>query len=497
MKEKDFFYENDVMVTKKAIKVMRWLVFVFPCIMIFSLLGLFQTEMKNLAVMTVIGIIVTMTPTIAYKAGMPIGILKYVATLALGGLLIIMASDASIGIYMTYGLPMVFSIFYYDKKFTKKIAVISYFLLVLSLYFRSLGVKQIEFDTNFIWFVSRSVGFLIETVVMALICVKIAESARKLLESLNNSQKVAALVEECNQASGELLEVVSGLEQNITEFRKTNAVISKSAEHTLTDCDSNQKFADYLHNETNVMEENIEQIHGESSGMFSIAEETFEKMENYIAFMEQTGDGMKKVQETAHETENSIQNLKDAVTEVSGFAATIEKITAQTNLLALNASIEAARAGDMGKGFSVVAGEVKVLAENSKQASNAIEEIIRNIENILAQVQEKNRQNLLFVNEGIEQIGGARKEAGQIGTLQMDSKEMAKKVSDASEGTKQSGQKLQSMSEEMRGLVANLRQKAEKIVEESRSQAFVTEDVEKAFKQVEQVAQRLVQISRG
>ena len=53
-----------------------------------------------------------------------------------------MASDYTIGIYMTYALAMVFSILYYDKKFTLRIAIISYVLLVISLYFRSLGIPQ-------------------------------------------------------------------------------------------------------------------------------------------------------------------------------------------------------------------------------------------------------------------------------------------------------------------------------------------------------------------
>lgn len=189
--------------------------------------------------MAAIGVVVTVSPTIAYKAGMKIGILKYISMIALGGLITLMASNATIGIYMTYSLPMVFSIFYYDKKFTLKISALSYVLLVVSLYFRSLGVQQVEFETNFIWFVSRSVGFLIEAIVMTLVCVKIAEAARRVLERLNDSQKVAVLVEECNQASGELMEVVKSLDKNISAFRETNAVIYQSAERTLTDCDSN------------------------------------------------------------------------------------------------------------------------------------------------------------------------------------------------------------------------------------------------------------------
>lgn len=79
---------------------------------------------------------------------------------------------------MTYALAMVFSIFYYDKKFTRRIAIISYFLLVASLYFRSLNVPQIEYATNMEWFISRSLGFLLEAVAMSIIFRKTSDQIR-------------------------------------------------------------------------------------------------------------------------------------------------------------------------------------------------------------------------------------------------------------------------------------------------------------------------------
>lgn len=71
----------------------------------------------------------------------------------------------------------------------------------------------------------------------------------------------------------------------------------------------------------------------------------------------------------------------------------------------------------------------------------------------------------------------------EIGTLQMDSKEMAKRVSLASEDTRQSGQKLNDMAGKMQGLVQSLRQQTEQIVEESKSQTTVAADVSMAQNQ--------------
>lgn len=332
---------------------------------------LLQPEISDLLVMTGIGLIVTMGPTIAYKAGVPSNVLKYIVLVALCALLTIMASNAAVGIYMTYALPIVFSIFYYDKKLTLQTSIFSYLFLVLSLFLRSKGVQQVEFDTNFTWFVSRSVGFLIENIVMALVCVKIAEGARKVLESLNTTQKIAVLVEECNHAS--------------TELRARE----------------------------------------QSNQMVGIAGDTYEKLGEYITYMTDTAASMEKMRETATDTESSIDRLQNAMDEVSEFAQTIGSITAQTNLLALNASIEAARAGEHGKGFAVVAEEVRVLAEDSKTASESIKGIIGNIGELLEKVQDANKRNVTSIEEGLSQIDGARQEAEQIGKMQTDSRKMA------------------------------------------------------------------------
>lgn len=240
--------------------------------------------------MTGVGLIVTMGPTVAYKAGVPSNVLKYIVLVALCGLLTIMASNAAVGIYMNYALPMVFSIFYYDKKLTLQTSVFSYLFLVLSLFLRSQGVKQVEFDTNFTWFVSRSVGFLIENIVMALVCIKIAEGARKVLENLNNTQKVATLVEECHQASEELRVETAEFKQNIKEFRSTNEQITSAAEQTLLDCDGNEQLAVELNRETRTALAN--------------AEHTYEKLGEYIAYMTDTAASMEKMRVTATDTEN-------------------------------------------------------------------------------------------------------------------------------------------------------------------------------------------------
>jgi methyl-accepting chemotaxis protein len=76
------------------------------------------------------------------------------------------------------------------------------------------------------------------------------------------------------------------------------------------------------------------------------------------------------------ENQKKIRELSNSVSEISNFMNVIASIADQTNLLALNAAIEAARAGDAGRGFAVVAEEVRKLAEESRNASKSVEELV-------------------------------------------------------------------------------------------------------------------------
>ncbi|WP_373480377.1 methyl-accepting chemotaxis protein [Geminocystis sp.] len=179
--------------------------------------------------------------------------------------------------------------------------------------------------------------------------------------------------------------------------------------------------------------------------------------------VERTVAGILQIRETVSETTRKVKRLAEASQQISTIVAVISQISSRTNLLALNASIQAARAGEAGRGFAIVADEVRQLADRSAKS-------LQEIEQIVLQIQTETGSVMTAMEEGIQQV---------------------RDVTERSEQAKRSLEDIIQVSNRIDALVRSITADTDEQRENSRGVAKVMQAVELTAQATSQESQRV------
>jgi len=144
-------------------------------------------------------------------------------------------------------------------------------------------------------------------------------------------------------------------------------------------------------------------------------------------------EGMNRISAKVHDAEKIIRTLGESSDKIGEIVGVIEEIADQTNLLALNAAIEAARAGEQGRGFSVVAEEVRKLAERTTKATSEIGEMISTIQRDTGGAVKAMEAGTQEVNQGMEEANQAGDALRKIVEMVKSANDMVHQIATAAE----------------------------------------------------------------
>lgn len=263
---------------------------------------------------------------------------------------------------------------------------------------------------------------------------KIGEKAKKLMEreddiglmmrSVHDSISSFATVISGIKTATEELKSVSDDFNNIFHDMEASLKITQDSTHTIADntvtqatqtADMKEKI-DAIGNLIAMISENVDALNTSADKMQECNESAENIMGELIDISKKNGEAIENVREQSKLTNDSAQQIQ-TVTDI------IADISNQTNLLALNASIEAARAGEHGRGFAVVAEQIRTLADQSRESTERINQLVADLmdkANVSVEITEKVSEAVSLQNEKIDQtkeiFTTLNSEIGQVGS---------------------------------------------------------------------------------
>ena len=184
-------------------------------------------------------------------------------------------------------------------------------------------------------------------------------------------------------------------------------------------------------NSVQEMTDSIQQVASNASEAADVAALATEAALRGGEAVDRTVTGILEIRETVAETTRKVKRLAESSQEISKIVALISQIASRTNLLALNASIEAARAGESGRGFAIVADEVRQLADRAAKASKEIEQIVLQIQSETGTVMTAMEEGTQQVIEGTRRAEQAKSSLDEIIDVSRRIDGLVKEISEA------------------------------------------------------------------
>ncbi|KAA0980786.1 methyl-accepting chemotaxis protein [Pseudomonas sp. ANT_J28] len=277
------------------------------------------------------------------------------------------------------------------------------------------------------WVITRLIVAPLRSVIR--VAQQIASGDLSATVEVTRRDEIGQLMQAMQQMGAGLSSIVSGLQAGIEQLASSAQSLSAVTEQTNLEVSSQKEETEQVATAMNQMTATVHDVARNAEEAAQAAQTADGKVESGQQVVRQSMARIEQLADSANSASSSIESLSAEIQNIGTVLSVIKSVAEQTNLLALNAAIEAARAGEQGRGFAVVADEVRALAKRTQQSTEEIERLVSALrsaaQSSVQQIQNSGELVKLAVSDALQTESALGSIAAAVSLIQQMNQQIA------------------------------------------------------------------------